>query len=278
MNEGSDRTFSITNATGYHISDVLADGMSVGPVSSYTFSNVLSNHTISASFSLNTYSLTATSGSGGSITPSGSVIVNHGDSQTFTFTPNIGYRISNVRVNNVSTGTPGQYTFSNITDDHSITVSFSLITNTITATAGTGGTISPGGNISAEWGSDQTFTISSNTGYYISDVRVDNVSAGAITSYTFENVTTSHTISASFSPFTYTISGTAGPGGSISPQGTVTVNYRSSRTFSISSNFRSHISDVRVDNISVGAVSSILLIIFLMIIRYRPLLKLPHIR
>jgi hypothetical protein len=256
VNEGSNETFAITPNTGYHISDVLADEISVGSVASYTFSNVTANHTITASFSLNTYTLTATAGSDGSITPSGSITVNHGDSRTFTFAPNTGYRISNVSADNVSVGAPAEYTFSNIGGNHSISVTFSLITNTITASAGTGGTISPNGSITAEWGSDQTFNVSANTGYYISDVLVDNESAGAITSYTFENVISSHTISASFSPVTYIISGSAGPGGSINPAGNVTVNHGSSRTFTINSNFGFQVSDVKVDNVSVGAVST----------------------
>ena len=47
---GGSRTFTITADEGYVVADVLVDGVSVGPVGSYTFSNVRANHTISAIF------------------------------------------------------------------------------------------------------------------------------------------------------------------------------------------------------------------------------------
>jgi hypothetical protein len=68
----------------------------------------------------------------------------------------------------------------------------------ITASAGTGGSISPSGAVGVANGTDQTFTITPNSGYQIADVLVDGVSVGAVTSYPFTNVTTTHTISATF--------------------------------------------------------------------------------
>lgn len=52
VNEGDNVTFTITAATGYHIADVLVDGTSVGAVTSYEFTNVAANHTISVSFAV----------------------------------------------------------------------------------------------------------------------------------------------------------------------------------------------------------------------------------
>ena len=52
VNAGATQTFTITPSAGYSISDVLVDGLSVGAVPSYTFTNVQSNHTIVASFSI----------------------------------------------------------------------------------------------------------------------------------------------------------------------------------------------------------------------------------
>jgi hypothetical protein len=75
---------------------------------------------------------------------------------------------------------------------------FTKKTYTITATAGTGGSISPSGNVKVDYGADKTFTITPNTGYQVLDVKVNNVSKGAITTYTFTNVTANHTISATF--------------------------------------------------------------------------------
>lgn len=69
---------------------------------------------------------------------------------------------------------------------------------TITASAGTGGSISPSGSVSVREGRDKTFTITPDSGYHISDVLVDGKSVGAVTSYTFENVQKKHTIEAVF--------------------------------------------------------------------------------
>ena len=76
--------------------------------------------------------------------------------------------------------------------------------NTITATAGDGGTISPSGTQTVPNGSNATYTITPDSGYIIKDVLVDDVSVSAVSSYTFENVTENHTITASFVP-EYTI-------------------------------------------------------------------------
>jgi hypothetical protein len=81
---------------------------------------------------------------------------------------------------------------------------FMLKTYTITATAGTGGSISPSGSVKVNHGANKTFTITPNTGYQILDVMVDNVSKGAIKTYTFTNVTANHTISATFKATTPT--------------------------------------------------------------------------
>ena len=256
VNEGTNLTINIIPATGYRISDVLVDGISTGSVSSFSFTNILSDHTISATFELLTFTLTGSAGAGGSISPSGTLTVDYGSSRTYSISPNTGYRISGVLVDNVSAGTPSAYSFNNISANHTIAVSFSLVTNTITASAGTGGTISPQGNVSVIYGTNQTFNISANTGYYVSDVKVDNISVGTVTSYNFANVIASHSISATFAPYTYIVTASSGTGGTTTPSGNITVSYGTSRTFTIIPDFGFQVSDVRVDNVSAGAVST----------------------
>jgi len=97
-----------------------------------------------------------------------------------------------------------------ITGDNSISLTVNLSftvstenpsTYTITASAGSGGSISPSGSVSVSSGGSQTFTITANSNYSISSVLVDSVSQGAISTYTFTDVSADHTISATF---TYT--------------------------------------------------------------------------
>ena len=69
----------------------------------------------------------------------------------------------------------------------------------ITASAGVNGSISPSGATVVTYNANQTFAIAPNANYAISDVVVDSTThLGALTSYTFNNVTANHTISATF--------------------------------------------------------------------------------
>lgn len=70
--------------------------------------------------------------------------------------------------------------------------------HTIRASAGVNGTISPAGWTSVGEGGEQTFTITPDAGYAVAKVLVDGRSVGAVTSYTFRNVTQDHTIEAVF--------------------------------------------------------------------------------
>ena len=121
---GATQVYTITNNTGYHVADVLVDGSSVGAVPTYTFNNVVTNHTITASFAITNYTITASAGAGGTISPSGSVNVNESASQTFTITKNTGYHIVDVLVDGVSVGTNSTYTFTNVQANHTISATF----------------------------------------------------------------------------------------------------------------------------------------------------------
>ena len=77
-------------------------------------------------------------------------------------------------------------------------VAFGPNTYTIKATSGVGGSISPSGEVKLNYGADQTFTITPNTDYRIKDVIVDGISVGAVSTYTFTNITGNHTISTTF--------------------------------------------------------------------------------
>lgn len=151
------------------------------------------------------YAITASAGTGGSISPSGTVLADQGESLTFTITADSGYEISDVLVDGASVGAVSTYTFENVTSDHTIAASFrstssggGTVRHTITASAGDGGSIDPDGSVRVRRGSDQAFTITPNEGYKISDVLVDGESVGAVRSYTFENVRANHTIEAVF--------------------------------------------------------------------------------
>jgi hypothetical protein len=86
-------------------------------------------------------------------------------------------------------------------------------------------------------------------------VLVDGISVGAVTSYTFDNVTASHTIEARFTQKSYAITVTQGANGTITP-GTRQVLCGANQAFSISAASGYQVADVLVDGASVGAVTS----------------------
>ncbi len=142
--------------------------------------------------------ITASADANGTITPSGSVAVPYGADQTFTITPHTGYHVADVLVDGASVGAVTTYTFTAVTAAHTISASFAIATFVINATAGANGAIAPAGDVIVNYGCDQTFAITPNPGCQISDVLVDGVSVGPVTTYAFTGVTAAHTISASF--------------------------------------------------------------------------------
>lgn len=199
------------------------------------------------------YTITASTGAGGSVSTSGAVAVMPGSNQVFTITPATGYRVLNVLVDGVSVGAVTSYTFSNVKANHTISATFAANTCTITTSAGTNGSI--GASVTLNYGGNQVFTITPATGYHILDVLVDGVSVGAVASYSFNNVTANHAISASFAS-NPVISASVDPGGSISPSGAVAVSLATSQLFTITPAFGYQVADIFVDGVSKGAANT----------------------
>ncbi|ABQ25994.1 InlB B-repeat-containing protein [Geotalea uraniireducens] len=215
---------------------------------------------------------------GGYVTPPGNgdsgkdVKVTTNTNKTFTIFTDSGFQISDVRLINKDSGTNQSvftpvnmlgagdtYTFNVGTSDWILRVFFIPKTGsnvTITATAGANGSISPSGAISVARNGSKTFTMTPNAGYIIGDVLVDGISVGAVSSYTFPNVTIDHTISVSFVPQAYTITATAGANGVISPAGATNVAKNADQTFNIIPNAGYNVLDVKIDGTSVGARTS----------------------
>lgn len=70
------------------------------------------------------YTIKATAGTNGSISPSGWTSVRDGRDQTFTITPDKGYAVAKVLVDGKSVGAVKSYTFKNVTKDHTIEAIF----------------------------------------------------------------------------------------------------------------------------------------------------------
>ena len=256
VDSGGSQAFTITPAGGYHVADVLVDGNSVGAVPSYTFTNVTADHIISATFAVDVFTITPTAGPNGSISPATPQTVDSGGSRAFTITPASGYHVADVLVDGASIGTVTSHTFTNVTADHTISALFAIDVFTITPTAGPNGAISPSTPQTVDSGGSQAFTITPAGGYHVADVLVDGVSVGAVTSYTFSNVTADHTISATFAIDMFTITPTPPVHGFIRPGTEQSVAFGENLTFEIEAADGYYVADVTVDGASVGPVTS----------------------
>ena len=254
--DGGSRTFRMVPNDRQQVRDVAVDGQSVGAVTEYTFSDIDASHTIHATFELIKYTIEAGAGPGGSVSPSGSVVIGSGWSQTFSIIPDRRYKITDVLVDGQSVGAVTNYTFSDISANHTIQASFELIIFTITATATAGGTIDPSGEIQLVIWDSQAFSIVPLRHYQIKDVKVDGQSVGTPTSYTFQNVDASHTIQAAFEPIMFTIQASGSPNGAIVPSGAVEIMSGTSQTFTMTPNDGYQTHNVLIDGHSLGPAPS----------------------
>ena len=88
-----------------------------------------------------TYTITASAENGGSISPNGTTTVNEGDDLTFTIRANSNYDINEVYVDGKSVGSVSRYTFSDVSEDHTIRATFTRESSG----GGSGGSGSSGG-------------------------------------------------------------------------------------------------------------------------------------
>ncbi len=115
------------------------------------------------------FAIISSAGANGTISPAGGNIYPSGINQLFTITPNAGYHIANVLVDNVSNAgaiNSGSYTFSNVTASHTISVTFAINAFTINSSAGANGSISPAGNSGVSSGSSKSYTITPAPGLF----------------------------------------------------------------------------------------------------------------
>ncbi len=261
--QGNNFTFTVTPNDCYEIANVTVNGTAVTLNNNqYTINNITANQTVNVTFSQLSYTITATAGNGGTISPAGTSTVNCGGNITYTISPNNGFMVSDLRIDGQSVGSQTSYTFSDVDANHTINATFEAIpageiTITVNADA-EGGTVSPTGTQTITEGSPFTFTVTPDNCHTIGNVTVNGtaVTLNANNSYTIQNVTAPQTVNVTFNQINYSIAASAGNGGSISPVGSVEVGCGDDMTFTITPNSGYEIANVIVDGQSIGAIAS----------------------
>jgi len=112
------------------------------------------------------YRILALTAMGGDVSPSGETTVIEGGTQTFTFTPEAGYSVADVLVDGVSVGAVSSYTFNNVSDDHSISVSFAAGVYTLAVSASNGSVTKSPDTASYAYNQSVSLTATPAAGYH----------------------------------------------------------------------------------------------------------------
>ncbi len=198
------------------------------------------------------HAIMATSTNGGSIEPSGAILIQDGHDTTLTFSAQTGYHFDSLTVDGTRVDSMGSFTFHSVSTDHTIQAWFTINRDTIIAIAGVNGSVLPAGIVGVDYGSNQKFSIVPSPGYHVDSLIVDGVLQPADTEFTFVHVVANRSLRATFAIDYYTIVASAGTHGSIMPSGSISVAYGDSIVFAFHPDSLCHVDSILVDGVFVG--------------------------
>lgn len=187
---------------------------------------------------------------GGSFSGAGSY--HYRQMATLVATSAEGYHFTGWEENSIIISPEETYTFE-VTENRDFMALFRLNTYIIKASSTDNGTISPAGDVEVEHSQDKTFTITPDHGFFIEDVKVDGQSAGALSTYTFTEVTAAAEIHAIFRANAYEITISTEGKGAVSPEGTLTVEHGDNLTLTLIPDEGYQVADIRIDGESKGS-------------------------
>jgi uncharacterized repeat protein (TIGR02543 family) len=191
-NYGENVKLTAAPATGYHF--VNWSGDTSGSQNPLNVTMDMDKN-ITANFAIDTYTLTVNATNGSVTKEPGKTTYNYGENVKLTATPATDYHFVNWSGDVSGTDNPQNITMDS---DKNITANFEISTFTILAIANENGTITPSGNIMVNYGADRLFLITPDNGYHVLSIFVDSIKVDSTLSYTFRDVTSNHSIFASF--------------------------------------------------------------------------------
>ena len=242
--------FTATAGEGYHVVSITDNGTEIYSNDdrdsvSYegAIANIRENHTVTVVFGINQYTITATVGEHGEVFMGGTQIVNYGENINFTYrTSEDCYHIDSLIVDSTATvftnnETYYVYNFTNVTADHTISATFAINTYTVTATVTGNGAIMNGENEvdvdTLDCGETVDYTFVPEEGLEVVSVAVNGHNMGVLSHYTVTNIRDNYTIEVVFDTIHYTLTASATGNGTIDPEGTTTVAYGATQTYTV---------------------------------------------
>ncbi|MBI3775911.1 MAG: hypothetical protein HY273_10235 [Gammaproteobacteria bacterium] len=220
--QGTSATLTVIPESGFGIASVTPSGCT-GTLSgtNYLTAPLSSDCTVAVTFAANTFTVSAIAGAGGSISPL-STSVASGAKAVLSITPDTGFYIASVTAAGCSGSLAGMtYTTGPIMANCTVTTAFSTQagtnTYTVNALAGAGGSITPG-TASVIQDATATLTVTPDSGFRIASVTASGCT-GTLTGNTYVTgpITANCTVTASFVANLFTVTASAGAGGSITP-------------------------------------------------------------
>jgi hypothetical protein len=213
----------------------------------FMFVNILQNYTVKAVFKPITYTIVASAGPNGSISPNGNVSVVHGNGQHFTFTPHTeGFVVDQIYINNAPVGAADYYDFTNVTENQTIHVTFKRAEFVIHLSWNEGGALIPygganyqstgaySGDVHVFHNDIQMITFVPQEGYKVATVHVNGElypNAIPTGSYTFYYITEENWLDVTFVKQTYPITAQVSNHAVITNEGTTYVAHGDDKTY-----------------------------------------------
>ncbi len=212
---GSDATITATPNTGYSFAGWTGDGVA-NSASTHTTVSMTQGRSVNATFSINSYDLSLSAGDGGSVSGGGSFT--YGSAADINATPDTGYSFAGWNGDGVNDSNSAN-TFVSITQNQSVSASFSINSYDLTLSMSDGGSVTGGGSYT--YGSDATITATPATGYSFAGWTGDGIANSASASTTV-SMAQDRSVTATFTINSYDLSLSAGDGGSVSDGGSFT--------------------------------------------------------
>ena len=268
---GGSVTLTVSPNDGYMVSSVLVNYSEVElSDGKLVLSDIDGNKVVSVTFEEIEYTETVTVsvGDNGTVSPSGSVVVERGEDLELTITPDDGYRIASVILDGTDVTSEVKdsvFILSNVVSGHSVSVSFERIVYAVEISCGVGGSVSPSGDVPVAYGDDLTISIVPDEGYRISKVTMDGedvTSSVTGQELVLREVKSNHDVTVAFEKITYTVAVSSGGYGSVDPDGDVLVEYGDSLTVKIAPDTGYVLKSVILDGIDVtSSVSGLVFVL-----------------